>query len=406
MPAWASLAVLLLCGRPAPGAERTAAKVVETQGLRILVEPAVQWSDLFRRYGGWTGADGVYAIPLSGYEGPGKADKTKTLFVFGDSFIGQVDRKTMRRRDFGMVNNTLALLDGARPAADKMRFIWGTRGNGGESAAFVPTTPKTRGRKYWYWLQDGVCLRGKVYLLPMVIERDPSGPKGFAFRTRGVSMIRIPVRAKGPDLDKHTQTDTPLFHVNRARTLFFGAAITPNTVVAGAPKPDGYVYVYGRYHKAGIKLAVARVKPGDFEDIDKWRFWDGKTWSRNIGDAAPLGTGGAELSVTPVASGPLKGKYLMVSMHVERDLYIRIGDSPAGPFGPRINIYHTTEPDAGRGVYTYNAKAHPSLSRPGEWLISYNVNSTSWRHLTRNADIYRPRFLKVRFETARKSPRR
>jgi len=102
--------------------------------------------------------------------------------------------------------------------------------------------------------------------------------------------------------------------------------------------------------------------------------------------------------VTPVMSGVLKGKYLMVSMHVEQDLYIRIGESPVGPFGPRINIYHTTEPDMGQNIYTYNAKAHPNISTPDEWLISYNVNSTSWEHLTKNGDIYRPRFIKVRFE--------
>jgi hypothetical protein len=111
-----------------------------------------------------------------------------------------------------------------------------------------------------------------------------------------------------------------------------------------------------------------------------------------------LGRGGAELSVTPVATGPLKGKYLLVSMHVERKLYIRIGESPVGPFGPRIDIYRTQEPDAGQEIYTYNAKAHPSLSPTGEWLVTYNVNSRDWDSLVANGDIYRPRFLWVRFE--------
>ncbi len=45
-------------------------------------------------------------------------------------------------------------------------------------------------------------------------------------------------------------------------------------------------------------------------------------------------------------------------MHVENDLYIRIGESPVGPFGPRLNIYHTSESDAEQEIYTYNAKAH------------------------------------------------
>jgi hypothetical protein len=262
---------------------------------------------------------------------------------------------------------------------------------------FIPETPNTRGKKCWYWLQDGVLLHNNIYILPMVIESDPSGKEGFRSNLIGLSMIRITADSDVPELQKHTQMDTPLLHVNEFRTLYFGAGIMPNTVEAGAPEPDGYVYVYGRYEKGEVKLAVARVKAEDFEDFSKWRFWDGKAWSSNIENTAPLGRGGPELSVTPVQSGPLAGKYLMVSMHVERDLYIRIGDSPVGPFSPRINIYHTSEPDAGQKIYTYNAKAHPSLSEPGAWLISYNVNSTGWQNHIDNGDIYRPRFLEARF---------
>jgi len=384
-------------------AENPTVSIVEAEDFRVIVEEAPQWSNLFRRYEGWTGADGIYAIPLSGYEASGKADKTRTLFVFSDSFIGKMDRETMERRDFRMINNSLALLDGGVPDDSQIRFVWGKNGDGSKSSVFIPETPNTRGKKCWYWLQDGVFLHDNIYILPMVIESDPSGKEGFGFRFSGLSMIKIPVDSDVPELQNHTQIDAPLLHVNESRTLYFGAGIMPNTVEAGAPDPDGYVYVYGRYQKGEVKLAVARVKAEDFEDFSKWRFWDGKAWSSNIEDTAPLGRGGPELSVTPVKSGPLAGKYLMVSMHVERDLYIRIGESPVGPFGTRINIYHTSEPDAGQKIYTYNAKAHPSLSEPGVWLISYNVNSTGWQNHIDNGDIYRPRFLKVRFEATGKS---
>lgn len=377
--------------------ENPTASIVEAEGFRIIVEEAPEWSNLFKRYEGWTGADGIYAIPLSGYEAQGKADETRTLFVFSDSFIGQVDRETMKRRDFCMIKNSLALLNGGAPDGSQISFVWGKNGDGSRSPVFTPETPNMRGKKCWYWLQDGVLLNGNIYILPMVIESNPSGREGFRFRHSGLTMIRIPVHSNVPQLQKHIQMDTPLFHTNESRTLYFGVAMMPNTAEAGAPEPDGYVYVYGRYEAGGIKLAVARVKPEHFEDFSRWRFWDGKAWSSNIEDTAPLGIGGPELSVTPVQSGPLAGKYLMVSMHVGRDLFVRIGESPVGPFGPIINIYHTSEPDAGQKIYTYNAKAHPSLSEPGEWLISYNVNSTGWQNHIDNGDIYRPRFLKARF---------
>ena len=47
----------------------------------------------------------------------------------------------------------------------------------------------------------------------------------------------------------------------------------------------------------------------------------------------------------------------------------------------------------------YNAKAHPHLSRPGELLISYNVNTFDfWGDFFRDADIYRPRFIRLKLE--------
>jgi len=372
--------------------------IVKMGNIKIIVEESDQWNELFKRYDGWTGADGIYAIPLSGYEMQGKAHETKTLFVFSDTFIGQVDQKTMTRKNVSMVNNTLALLEGGEPIDSKIKFIWGNNGDGSRSSVFVPNTPKTKDKKCWYWLQDGVSLNRNIYIFPMVIEENPDGQEGFKFKLSGLAMIKIPIKNGNLDLANHTQKDAPFYHVNKERTLYFGAGIMPNTVESGAIDPDGYVYVYGRYESGEVKLAVARVKADDFEDFDKWRFWDGNAWSDNIEDTAELGRGGPELSVTPIQSGPLKGKYLMVSMHLEQDLYIRIGESPVGPFGPRINIYHTTEPDAGNGIYTYNAKAHPSLSKPDEWLISYNVNSMSWHHLINNADIYRPRFLKMKIQ--------
>ena len=39
--------------------------------------------------------------------------------------------------------------------------------------------------------------------------------------------------------------------------------------------------------------------------------------------------------------------------------------------------------------------AHPHLSKPGELLISYNVNTLNfWDHFN-YADIYRPRFINI-----------
>lgn len=352
--------------------------LTEEQGLRIRVREAPEWTHLFKRTKDWTGSDGIYAVPLSGREAPGQLIDRQVL-VFGDTFMGDVDERGARQ-NYRMVYNTMATLDGGEPDEDQLRFLWGENGDGGDGNFFVPSTPRAQeAGQCWYWLQDGFVQNGFFYLMPMLVAKDPEGPPGFQFRDFATCLIKVPLGENGPEWAQHVQIDTPFFSVNEERKLFFGAAFMPNTETAGAPDPDGFIYIYGRYQGKGndeVKLAVARVESAKFEDWAAWRFWDGAAWSDDIEAATELGRGGPELSVTPVASGPLSGKYLLVSMRVERDVYLRVGESPTGPFGPRINIYHTAEPDAGQEIYTYNAKAHPSLSSTGKWLVSYNVNKS------------------------------
>jgi hypothetical protein len=77
---------------------------------------------------------------------------------------------------------------------------------------------------------------------------------------------------------------------------------------------------------------------------------------------------------------------------------MRIGASPVGPFGPIIKLYDCPESKENKNYFMYNAKAHPSLSKPGELLISYNVNSFEfWKEIQTKPTLYRPRFLKLIF---------
>jgi len=78
----------------------------------------------------------------------------------------------------------------------------------------------------------------------------------------------------------------------------------------------------------------------------------------------------------------------------------RIGDRPTGPFGEERILHEEQETKRlGNGVFAYNAKAHPVLSKTGELLITYNINSNdnSFR-VFKEADIYYPRFIRIRLD--------
>jgi Domain of unknown function (DUF4185) len=357
-------------------------------------EPAPEWSALFDRSSGWTGADGIYSIPLSGKEAPGTAGSTKTLFVFGDTFIGSVGADNKRLPGTKMVNNTLGLLKGGDPIPSKMSFIVRKDSSGNVAAYFVPTTPNSE-QGHWYWLSDGISINGKVHILALRMKKGDGGV--FDFAVSGTALISFPVGTTNPYRD-HTQIEVPLHYVptDGRGEMIFGAGILPNTSEAGAPFPDGYIYIYGTQNDPfDKKLLAARVLPASFTDFSKWRFWNGFDWVTEISNAAPLANRvSSELSVSPLADG----RYVLVFQldTLSRDVAIRVANSPVGTFGQHYSIYKCPETAIDNDVFCYNAKAHPHLSKPGELLISYNVNSFEFADHFNNADIYRPRFIRIR----------
>ncbi|WP_417898678.1 discoidin domain-containing protein [Bacillus haimaensis] len=371
-----------------------------TAAAGIAVEPMYEWDALFSRYEGWSGADGIFSIPFDGYDVPGKAKDNKTLFLFSDTFIGNVHPVTKQRLQSNMLNNSLAVLEGEKPNPNNMEWI--TMANTADVNLFTPKTPNAPAGS-WYWLQDGVVIGDHVYIFPLLMSKDLQGEAGFLFAISGVSMVKLPVSEDGPIVEEQEQMDTPLFASlpDGSGNIVFGAGILDRTEKSGTTNPDGYLYVYGyKDLKSGTKeLVVSRVLAENIEQFDLWEYWDGDGWSSDIQEVESLVTGvSPELSVTFMENAPYKGKYLLV---VERETlsgYIAVSqaDSPAGPFSPLEDLYHVPEAKLGNGVITYNAKAHPHLSESGELLVTYNVNTTNPTGNNTNADIYRPRWLKLR----------
>ncbi len=353
------------------------------------VETHPQWTGVFDRTSGWTGADGIYSIPLDGDDRHGS--QSATFWVFSDTFIGDVDPQGHRLGGTVMVNNTVAFLPadtGAAPA--KIQFDWGVV-NGATAAMFRPDTPATQPGDF-YWMKDGIAIDGTLHLFAGRFNTTPP-----PFSRHGISLISIPLTDR-PPFPNAVQRDTPLWRPENSwrGQLAFGGAVLENTAEAGAPDPDGHVYVYGVQEDPSNKKAiVARVPRADFADFDAWRFWDGAAWVADVTASKPVaGRISTEMSVTPLPDG----RFLMVFMldTISRKIAVRTAPAPEGPWGDFTEIYHIPVPANPPGLFTYHAKAHPHLSDPGELLISYNVNTTGsfWDHFT-YADIYRPRFIRL-----------
>ncbi len=371
-------------------------------GEGYVVYPEEEWTGLLRRYEGWTGADGIFSIPFSGDERPApeKKGNTKTLFLFSDTFVGKVDPETYKRT-CAMLNNTVGVLAGTHPEKKMMDFQYRITSSGNPGSIFDPPGQDHFALKYnhYYWLQDGIIRDNTLYLTALNVYHAPEKPEGMRFRVGSVSFITAPLNAKPPYVDGYSvDDDVPLAHdYPDGSRGFVGCGILPNTHDAGSPVPDGYIYIYGYKNKSGHSHLIAgRVHEEVFPDISKIEYFSKSGWSEDLGTADIIAEDVShELSVSPVYAGPDRGKYILVyQKEIAGHLTsYRIGETPYGPFSEAADLYHTDEWLSGSGITTYNAKAHPHLSNPGELLISYNVNTTSDATHLRNGDIYRPRFI-------------
>ena len=375
-----------LCSSRAAIAQDTSK--VDLQHLSFTVEEAPEWTNLFIRSSGWFGADGIYALPSDGARSKGARPSSKNMFIFSDTMVGDI-KDGVLQPGYTMPHNSVAYLNGDEPKANDINFHWAADATGKPVSLFIPHT-SSAGKQDYYWLGDGFVntVLHKTYIFAYRMH-NMSTKDDWSFKEMETILIVLPKGSKPPFTDQQ-QIETPLHYQNGKADNSsggFGAGIFVNTKKAGAPLPDGYVYVYGVRGRGG-NLIVSRVLPKDFEDFGAWRFWDGKTWNADKEQAIYLTNGVSnELSVSPLPDG----RYILVFQlgGMGADVAFRIGASPIGPFGSVHKIYHATVTN--KDYFTYNAKAHPSLSKPGELLITYNQNSFNfWKQLPLNPHLYHP----------------
>jgi hypothetical protein len=369
-----------------------------TQGI---ASSAPEWDALFQRKKGWFGGDGIFAIPLDGKEYVTATDSTKTLFIFSDSVLGQIgeDGTLKKREDFSFVNNAVALLKGSKPTADNFQFFYPEDKEGKPTSVFKPNTPQTKPGEY-FWLGDGFVNVDKdstLYIFSYRITHIEPISSFFDFDQVSVTLLAIPKNTPIPFEKGVRQIETPLlfpYSYGLGNTTF-GSGIIVNTKSAGAPNPDGYIYVLGT---GGLEkdLLIARVKPEYFENFDQWTYWDGAKWNADKTKVRGVTKGVSnELSMSPADNGRWILVHQLFGMTPE--VSVQMTKSITGPYFPTRNVWHCPELDEDLDYYAYNAKAYPHLSKPGELLISYNVNSFDFfKDILTDPTHCRPRFITIK----------
>lgn len=366
----------------------------ELKPLRFTAKAAPKWTALMERSSGWFAADGIFTIPLDGNETQGDPNK-KTLFIFSDTYVGEVKNGKPKPGNL-MVNNSMAWMKGNHPKERAISFTYNKSKDGTPVSYFSPSNELSKEGEY-FWLGDGFVNQEKnnaLYIFGYHVHK--TGPNVFDFEQTNISLIKIKNPTK-KGMSDYEQIPTQLGFVHPSgNRIYFGSGIFVNTKEAGAPNPDGYVYIYGIL-EGKKSLVVARTLPRNIESFDKWTYWDGNSWNSDKNNVSGLTNGVSnELSVTPTEDGRYLLTYTILG--ISDKIGIQVGQSPAGPFGA-VNEVYTCPEYKEKNLLPYNAKAHYHLSKPGELLISYNtITFNFWEDIQNDATIYHPRFITVKYE--------
>lgn len=152
-------------------------------GLGYVAYENKEMSDKFLKTHGWAGADGIFSFNLTRKENYNQ-ENDKTLFVFGDTFVGQADTKTKKRIEpTAFLNNTLSYFNGK-----EVCFVTPKSQEGEYVSIFEPNS---RIRQKGYLAKNLTSYMGnQVSLEPYISEMDGNRDIELIFDCHGIHLIK------------------------------------------------------------------------------------------------------------------------------------------------------------------------------------------------------------------------
>lgn len=308
---------------------------------------------------GFTGSDATYSVNLP---------DGRTVWIFGDTFIGTVTPEMTREKTDPMyIRNCFVLQDGeqmttlhqGRPEEFKSMMIPDEVG------------ADSTENDIWYWPGDAFVKDNVMSVFVSKFHQADTGMWGFKFLETELVQYSLPeIKEINKLAIPHTRKDP----------IHFGHAVYEGS---------DYLYIYG------LGRGKPHVARASYDNIATgWEYFDGQSWSSDPEDSQPMVdvSGSEQFSVIE-----LKGKYALVTQlgDLSDEVVSLISDTPFGPWTNQTLLFKTPIPIENQKLFTYNALVHPQFTVNDELLISYNTNSMRLQDHFENAAIYKPRFMRV-----------
>jgi hypothetical protein len=345
---------------------RASADAAELAASAIVsrVQPDGDLDNLFANYGnsgqGWTGGDGGASARLP---------DGRIFWAFSDTWLGPVLPNGLRPQNLPLLSNVAVIqsrnrfttLYGGTPSSPKPFLTSGLQGDTG------------------YWNNGAIVSANTLYVSYSAYSAlEP----GFSYQLLDTVFAAYSL----PNLSLESVTP-----VDQGSQMKWGVCML---------RQGGYVYIYGAGFAGSLygqtDMYVARAPESHV--LGPWQYFNGRTWSDNSSDAAPL----TNIVRDPYSVGELDGIYVLFTMPdapLSTELQAYFGPTPVGPFTHGESIYSTVLPEESHyvnpnSIYEYGAYLHPEFTKGNTLVVSYQVNSFTSQGWVL-AKLIRPRYIDV-----------
>jgi hypothetical protein len=339
----------------------------------IIVPASLHCTPTFPMKDGWFGGDGELSVPL---------DSDKTLWIFGDTFVGGKTRKGST-----MIANTVAISTCSPGGEFGIKYYWRNK-----NTTHPEPIIRTFTQRYKVWPLDAFMLRNNLYVVLGKIGSRPGAAPGEVFKWTplGLALAKI----SEPRLTIPDRWKIQLFPWSNVFGLqeWSLGAIHDSCL---------YFLVHGDKQKksiARLPLGYIEKPEGRIEHLAE----DGE-WKVNVPDGQRhiLFTGDAGNSVS-FYKDLKKWIMLLGPGYLTNKIRIRTAPDLTGPWSPEKIVYECPEQTPGSTVYDednfcYGGRAHIQYydSKKNTLLITYDCNVSVYSKLISNADTYTARVIRI-----------
>lgn len=354
-----SLTILLIAVTGFVGAQTISLPLTKTAKV-IEIDNALFKNDNF-----WRGADGAATVELS---------NGRILWLFSDSFIDPKGRGHRSRSK--MINNSIAIQDNQTLEKSNLTFYY-KRNNKNPKSYFELAGDN------WFWTGHGIIVKDKLVIF---LFEEKETHTGIGFEAVGWHIAII---------------DNPNEMPNRWDIKYVKGPDTYGVIVGSSAvlKDSTYVYAYGVQEPGTHEVYLLRMEIDRLilGDLDNPEWWVDNRWTKDVSEepkSSVLFTGQTEFSVH---FDSVLNKYIQIQTYGfgAASVGYRLADQLQGPWSEPVIIYTPVLNDP--GDFVYSANAHPELVSDGI-IISYNINTSDFRNLLNNEDIYFPKLIKLKFK--------